>query len=82
MIEPYKAYSTGDTRLDQLITTYSNSTFACGEYRDPGEDPGYDEDRAFPTYEAACVASEDARKALYDYLRERLASQTGASRDG
>lgn len=70
-------HTTGDKELDKLITDYSNATFDCGEYRDPGDDPGYDDDRLYQTYEEAAVAAETARAALYAGLRQRL--QTSAS---
>lgn len=64
--------STGDKELDRLITEHGNATFDCGEFREPGEDPGYDEDRQYQKYEEAALVASNAREALIIYLRQRL----------
>lgn len=66
--------STGDKELDRLITEHGNATFDCGEFREPGEDPCYDDDRKYQKYEEAALVASNAREALIIYLRQRLPS--------
>lgn len=68
----YRVHTTGDKELDKLITDHTNAVFDCGEFRDVGEDPGYDEDRKFTQYEEAAIAAEKTREALFTALRNRL----------
>jgi hypothetical protein len=74
-------HTTGDVEIDKLITDYGNATFDCGEYRDEGEDSGYDDDRTFAKYEDACAVAEKAREALYVALATRLGKGKGESRE-
>jgi hypothetical protein len=69
---PFKNHSTGDAIIDKLITDYSNAVFDCGDFRDEGEDPCYDEDRKYKTYDEAQAMAETAREALYSTLTARL----------
>lgn len=69
----YSEQSTGDKELDKLLTAHHNAVFDCGDYRDPGEDPLYDEDGKYKAYQAAFAIAERTRTELYDALRARLA---------
>ena len=68
--------TTGDTQLDKLISDHGNATYDCGDFREPGEDPCYDDDRKYQKYEEAAAKAAETRRALFDYLRERLQSRT------
>jgi hypothetical protein len=68
----FKSHSTGDAVIDKLLTDYSNAVFDCGEWRDEGDDPCYDEDRKYAKYEDASAVVEKARDALYTTLAARL----------
>lgn len=69
---PIKTFTTGDAVIDKLITDYSNAVFDCGDFRDEGEDPCYDNDRKYKTYDEAQAAAETSREKLYTTLTERL----------
>lgn len=77
----YSPQTTGDPVLDKLLTDHHNAVFDCGDWRDIGEDPCYDDDRKFATYEEASAVAEQTRRALYAAIRERLAvgKETGQS---
>lgn len=76
----YTHQTTGDPALDQLLLDHHNAVFDCGEWRDVGEDPCYDEDRKYQKYEDASAVAEQTRCALYAAIRERLA--VGKPEDG
>lgn len=68
----HEKYTTGDEAIDKLITDHVNAVFDCGDYRDIGEDPCYDDDRKFKQYAEAAAVADTTREALYTALAARL----------